>query len=48
MSSKDWIDKTIKKPGAQKAHAEPEQATGKAGKRARLVEMLLNARKEKR
>jgi len=37
MSSKDWIDKTIKKP----------VPTGKAGRRARLAEMLLQARKEK-
>ena len=33
MSSKDWIDKTIKKP----------VPTGKAGRRARLAEMLLQS-----
>ena len=40
MSSKDWMEKTIKKP----AKAEPQ---GTTGKRARLVETLVKMRKEK-
>jgi hypothetical protein len=40
MSSKDWIEKTITKPGAAKHDDTP-------GKRARLVETLLKMRKEK-
>jgi hypothetical protein len=40
MSSKDWMEKTIKKP----AKAEREDATGK---RARWMETLLKMRKEK-
>ena len=40
MSSKDWMEKTIKRP----AKIEREDTTGK---RARLVETLLKMRKEK-
>jgi hypothetical protein len=43
MSSKDWIDRAIKKP----AKAEREGATSKTSKRARLAELLLKMRKEK-
>ena len=59
MSSKYWIERTIKRPGTFKAQAqragestaefasEREDATGKTGKRARLAETLLKLRKEK-
>jgi hypothetical protein len=59
MSSKYWIERAIKRPGAFKAQAqhagettaefanEREDATGKTGKRARLAETLLKMRKEK-
>jgi hypothetical protein len=40
MSSKDWMEKAIKKP----AKSEPQ---GPKGKRARLAETLLKMRKEK-
>jgi len=40
MSSKQWIDRAIKKP----AKSEPQ---GPKGKRARLAETLLKMRKEK-
>ena len=44
MSSKQWVDKVIKKP----AKSEPQGASDKrAGKRARLAEMLLKTWKEK-
>lgn len=44
MSSKQWIDQVIKKP----ASSEPEESKDKrAGKRARLAEMLLKMREEK-
>ncbi len=42
MSSKDWIERAIKKP------AKTERRDGqKTSKRARLAEMLLKMRKEK-
>jgi hypothetical protein len=59
MSSKYWIERAIKRPGTYKAqtqHAgetraefanEREDARGKSGKRARLVETLLKMQKEK-
>ncbi len=59
MSSKDWIEKAIKKPGSFKRQArragestaefasEREDAPGKTGRRARLAELLLKMRKEK-
>lgn len=59
MSSKNWIERAIKRPGTLKAQArqagettaefanEHEDGTGKTGKRARLAETLLKMRKEK-
>ncbi len=59
MSSKQWIEKAIKKPGSFKAQAqragestaefasEHEDASGKTGRRARLAELLMKMRKEK-
>jgi hypothetical protein len=59
MSSKDWIEKAIKKPGSFKRQArhagestaefasEHEDAPGKTGRRATLAELLLKMRKEK-
>jgi hypothetical protein len=59
MSSKDWIEKAIKKPGSFKRQAqragestaefasEHEDSSGKTGRRARLAELLLKMRKEK-
>jgi hypothetical protein len=43
MSSKDWIERAIKKP----AKSEREDATSKTSKRAGLAEMLLKMRKQK-
>ncbi len=43
MSSKQWIEKAIKKP----AKTERGRDRGKGGKRARLAETLLKMRKEK-
>lgn len=59
MSSKDWIENAIKKPGSFKRQAqhagestaefahEHEDSSGKTGRRARLAELLLKMRKEK-
>jgi hypothetical protein len=51
MSSKQWIEKAIKKPASAKKQGErtgePDDASGKTSRRARLAELLLKTRNEK-
>jgi hypothetical protein len=47
MTTKHWIEDAIRKPAAEKKAETHDEDSGKAGRRARLAEILMKLRGKK-